>query len=58
MKEPKLILCSDWQKLIREINRQLKPRHLKVKYTSNYKKWGDQIKVQVKHLPQSYTDFL
>ena len=45
--EPKLILCSDWQNLIKEINRQLKSHFLRIKYKTNYKKWGDQIQITV-----------
>ena len=44
-KEPKLVL--EWDEMIREINRQLKPHYLRVKYKTNYKEWGDQIQITV-----------
>jgi hypothetical protein len=56
-KEPRLVL--EWDEMIREINRQLKPHNLKVKYKTNYKKWGDQIQlfvVEMKGKPDTMQD--
>jgi hypothetical protein len=50
-KQPKLLLCSDWEGIRNELNRQLKPLGLHVTTKGNYKKWGDQLQWTVSKLP-------
>jgi hypothetical protein len=42
-KKPTLILCSDWESICNELNRQLKPLGLHITTKGNYKKWGDRL---------------
>jgi len=44
----KLILCSDWKKLIAEINRQLKCHGFIVKAQTK-REWADQLLITVEH---------
>ena len=41
--KPRLLLCSDWEGIRKELQRQLKPHGLTVKTKGNYKKWGDKL---------------
>jgi hypothetical protein len=40
---PKLLLCSDWEGIRKELRKQLKPHGLTVNTKGNYNKWGDRL---------------
>ena len=49
-KPPKLILCSDWQELTKEMRKQLKPHGLTVKVRTK-RQWCDSVAVEVSRIP-------
>lgn len=51
-KQSKLILYSEFRKIQNELNRQLKPHRLKVKFKTNFREWGDQIAIEVTPITQ------
>jgi|SRR6185503_7908842 len=53
MKSPKLILCSDWLSLGKEIRKQLKPYGLTLKFKSK-KEWCDAIAVKINKIGEKH----
>jgi len=49
-KTPKLILCSDWKGITRELRKQLSPHGLTVKIHTK-RQWSDCVAVEVSKIP-------